>query len=66
MLDFFEKHSLLDIYYDLARENSNALDAHRLETEKKHKIIVRAFSLIQLTLIALVELFIMFCLYSWT
>ena len=66
ILDFFEKHSLLNIYYGLARENSNALNAHRLETDKKHKIIVRAFSLIQLTLIALVELFIMFCLYSWT
>ena len=66
ILKFFEDNKRLDIYYGLARENSNALNEHRKETEKKQKTIVRAYFLMQLTLITLVGLFVMFCLYSWT
>lgn len=65
MLDFFENQSPLNIYYGLARENSNAYEENRKATDRKYSILKQTYNLMKLVLALLAELFVMYCLYSW-
>ena len=66
VLDFFENQPLLNIYYGFARENSNAYKKNKKATDQKYTILNWSHLLMKLAFISLGELFVMFCLYSWT
>jgi hypothetical protein len=66
VLDFFENQTLLNIYYGFARENGNAYEKNKKATDRKYTFLKWSHLLMRLAFISLAELFVMFCLYSWT
>jgi len=65
VLEFFEKESLLNIYYGIARENSKAYQANKMATDKKLARLARAHYVLIWTFGFTVLLLIMYCCYSW-
>jgi hypothetical protein len=66
MLEFFEKETMRNIYYGLARENSNAYNKNRAATDKKYTMLKRSFFLMILIFALVLELLLMYCLHFWT
>jgi len=65
MLDFFENQPLLNIYYGLARENSNAYEKNKEATDQKYTVLKRSYFLMKLVFALIAVLVLMYCLLSW-
>lgn len=66
VLDFFENQPRINIYYGLAREISKAYEKNVAATNKKYVALKWSHYLMVLTVLLLVELLLMYCLYSWS
>jgi hypothetical protein len=64
VLDFFENQPLLNIYYGLARENSNAYEINKKATDEKYTTLTRSYFLMKLVFALLVALTLIYCLHS--
>lgn len=65
ILAFFEKQTLITIYYGMAREMVEACNRNRAATDEKYTLLKWSYRSMGLALILLAELLVMYCLYSW-
>jgi hypothetical protein len=65
ILGFFEKQTLITIYYGMAREMVEAYSKNRPATDKKYTLLIWSYRSMGLALLLLAELLVMYCLYSW-
>ncbi|HVU08651.1 MAG TPA: hypothetical protein VHG89_08935 [Verrucomicrobiae bacterium] len=64
-LDFFDNQSLLNIYDSFSRRNIADYEENKNGTNKKLAVLFWAHRVMALAIALLVELTVMYCLYSW-
>jgi hypothetical protein len=65
MIDFFDNHSLLNIYYTLSKSNKDVLLMNRKQVNKKSKRLYYAYQTIIASGIFLLILFLLTLIYNW-
>jgi hypothetical protein len=64
MFDFYDKHTLLDIYDSCARRNKTAYEENTRSTNKKYAILTATHKIMSIALTFLTVLLVLFALYS--